>query len=144
MEVVLDYTPDALHLSVKDDGSGFARDENGKGGHYGLIGMKERASHIGADFDLASVGQVGDARLLLMAALLITDDYFDATAQLESRAKQLGDLTGARDTMSAKLGSTESKAAAALEAAAKRMGLSLSAWLRLVALKAEREQRANG
>ena len=31
-----------------------------------------------------------------------------------------------------------------LEAAAKRMGLSLSAWLRLVALKAEREQRDNG
>jgi antitoxin component of RelBE/YafQ-DinJ toxin-antitoxin module len=31
-----------------------------------------------------------------------------------------------------------------LEAAAKRMGLSLSAWLRLVALKAEREQRGNG
>lgn len=31
-----------------------------------------------------------------------------------------------------------------LEEAARRMGLSLSAWLRLVALKAEREQRAGG
>ena len=54
VEVALDCTSDAVHLSVKDDGSGFAREENGKGGHYGLIGMKERASHIGADFDLAS------------------------------------------------------------------------------------------
>lgn len=53
VEVALDFTPKALHLSVKDDGSGFA-DGNGKSGHYGLIGMKERASHIGAELELAS------------------------------------------------------------------------------------------
>jgi signal transduction histidine kinase/ligand-binding sensor domain-containing protein len=53
VEVILGFTPKALHLSVKDDGAGFA-DKNGKSGHYGLIGMKERASHIGADLDLAS------------------------------------------------------------------------------------------
>jgi len=39
---------------VKDDGSGFAENGNGASGHYGLIGMKERASHIGASLDLAS------------------------------------------------------------------------------------------
>jgi signal transduction histidine kinase len=57
VEVALDYSQRAVHLSVKDDGSGFASAENGHGrtGHYGLIGMKERASHIGAEFDLASV-----------------------------------------------------------------------------------------
>jgi len=56
VEVALDYSQRAVHLSVKDDGSGFASAENGHGrtGHYGLIGMKERASHIGAEFDLAS------------------------------------------------------------------------------------------
>ncbi len=56
VEVALDYDARTVHLSVKDDGSGFAREENGHGrtGHYGLIGMKERASHIGAEFDLAS------------------------------------------------------------------------------------------
>lgn len=53
VEVILDFTPKELHLSVKDDGAGFA-DSNGKSGHYGLIGMKERASHIGADLELAS------------------------------------------------------------------------------------------
>lgn len=31
-----------------------------------------------------------------------------------------------------------------LEEAARKMGLSLSAWIRLVALKAEREQRGSG
>ena len=31
-----------------------------------------------------------------------------------------------------------------LEEAAKRMGLSLSAWIRMVTLKAERDQRASG
>jgi len=55
IEVVLEYTPDTLALSVKDDGSGFSR-ENGnvRPGHYGLIGMKERAAQIGAELVLVS------------------------------------------------------------------------------------------
>jgi signal transduction histidine kinase len=54
LQVTLDSTPQHLRLSVKDDGSGF--DEHGSPplGHYGLIGMKERAAQIGADFHLAS------------------------------------------------------------------------------------------
>ena len=43
---------------------------------------------------MESVGQVGDARLLLMAALLLADECFDANAQLEAKGKQLGDLEG--------------------------------------------------
>ncbi len=54
VEVALNYSPKALRLEVKDDGSGFSENGNGKAGHYGLIGMKERASHIGASLDLAS------------------------------------------------------------------------------------------
>jgi ligand-binding sensor domain-containing protein/signal transduction histidine kinase len=55
IEVVLQTTPDMLQLSVKDDGSGFSR-ENGnvRPGHYGLIGMKERAAQIGAEFNMVS------------------------------------------------------------------------------------------
>jgi signal transduction histidine kinase/sugar lactone lactonase YvrE len=54
VQVTLDSTPQYLRLSVKDDGTGF--DEKGPPplGHYGLIGMKERAAHIGANFHLAS------------------------------------------------------------------------------------------
>jgi signal transduction histidine kinase/ligand-binding sensor domain-containing protein len=54
VEVALDYSQRAVHLSVKDDGAGFAENGHGRAGHYGLIGMKERASHIGAEFDLAT------------------------------------------------------------------------------------------
>jgi signal transduction histidine kinase len=55
IEVALEAKPDALLLSVADDGSGFSQ-ENGYGrtGHYGLIGMRERAAQIGADLELES------------------------------------------------------------------------------------------
>jgi signal transduction histidine kinase len=54
VEVALDYSPKALHLFVRDDGSGFPENGHAKNGHYGLIGMKERASHIGAELELAT------------------------------------------------------------------------------------------
>jgi signal transduction histidine kinase len=55
IEVMLQSTADSLQLSIKDDGAGFSR-ENGnlRPGHYGLIGMKERAAQIGAELNLAS------------------------------------------------------------------------------------------
>ncbi len=55
IEVVLEHTPEGLRISVKDDGAGFSR-ENGnvRPGHYGLIGMRERAAQIGAELDVAS------------------------------------------------------------------------------------------
>ncbi|HEY1755615.1 MAG TPA: two-component regulator propeller domain-containing protein [Bryobacteraceae bacterium] len=48
--------PTAIFLSVADDGGGCAPSENGhlKPGHYGLIGMKERAAQIGAKFSFES------------------------------------------------------------------------------------------
>ena len=62
IEIVLESYPDALNLRVKDDGLGFTRDGNGGSaggpggtlGHYGLIGMKERAAQIGAEIELSS------------------------------------------------------------------------------------------
>jgi signal transduction histidine kinase len=55
IEVTLGYMADALRLAVRDDGAGFSR-ENGnvRPGHYGLIGMRERAAQIGAELDVAS------------------------------------------------------------------------------------------
>ena len=55
IEIALSRTAEMLQLSVKDDGSGFSRENGNAGpGHYGLIGMKERAAQIGAELDLAS------------------------------------------------------------------------------------------
>ena len=56
IEVTLKYSPEAIRLVVSDDGAGFEPDDHGhlKPGHYGLIGMKERAAQIGADFDFDS------------------------------------------------------------------------------------------
>lgn len=56
IEVALDSSHGEVHLEVKDDGSGFIRKENGytSEGHYGLVGMKERAAQIGAKLDVRS------------------------------------------------------------------------------------------
>jgi cell division protein ZapA len=90
-------------------------------------GEEEHLRILGAHVDskvrhlLESVGQVGESRLMLMAALLIADDYLDAEAQLEKRMKQVGDLSGTRDQMSSRLADAEGIAVAALETAAKRV-----------------------
>ena len=52
--VTLACSADDLCLSVRDDGQGIGRARNGKAGHYGIIGMKERAREIGGELDLES------------------------------------------------------------------------------------------
>ena len=53
IEVALESAPDALSLKVHDDGSGLGDDGAMlRPGHYGIIGMKERATQIGADLKL--------------------------------------------------------------------------------------------
>jgi signal transduction histidine kinase len=73
IEVALESTADALRLTVKDDGSGFSR-ENGnvRPGHYGLIGMKERAAQIGAELNLSSEPGKGTTVSVLLPAKVPT------------------------------------------------------------------------
>jgi signal transduction histidine kinase/ligand-binding sensor domain-containing protein len=56
IEVVLRSAPGSVRLSVKDDGSGLPAGNGGYSllGHYGLVGMKERAKQIGAELKLES------------------------------------------------------------------------------------------
>src|SRR5579863_1635622 len=56
IEIVLSCSGPDLRLSIRDDGHGMPQGANagGRDGHYGLVGMKERASQIGAEFDLVS------------------------------------------------------------------------------------------
>jgi NarL family two-component system sensor histidine kinase YdfH len=45
---------DLLEMEIKDDGAGFETNQIGKSGHYGLIGMRERARLAGGALDVFS------------------------------------------------------------------------------------------
>ena len=56
------YHRKGLRLSVKDDGVGLdaaVQSEGGREGHFGLIGMRERADKIRAEFRLLSRAGAG-------------------------------------------------------------------------------------
>ncbi len=62
IEVAMSCTPQQLTISIEDDGSGFDMDqylEHVQPGHYGLIGMRERATQVGADISWRSVPRQG-------------------------------------------------------------------------------------
>jgi cell division protein ZapA len=70
----------------------------------------------------ANVGQVGDARLLLMASLLLADELSEATAKLAAREKEIAELrTRVADDERGDKANAEERAADALEAAAARI-----------------------
>src|SRR5580693_8411214 len=70
---------------------------------------------------LGSVGQVGDTRLLLMAALLIADEHHAAMTSLDASQKAASDLNIARGVLENRVMEAESRAADALELAAKQV-----------------------
>ena len=85
--------------------------------------LRGLAAHVDAKARevLGSVGQVGDARLLLMAALLIADERHDAVAKLDSTSREVDAGTAAREALHLRADESESLAADALEAAARRL-----------------------
>lgn len=68
-----------------------------------------------------SLGQIGDTRLLLMAAVLTLDEQLAATQRLEAQAKALVDLSQANEAMKAQLAESEQAAVEAVEAATKHV-----------------------
>ena len=85
--------------------------------------LRELAAHVDAKVKelLGSVGQAGEQRLLLMAALLIADEQHDASTQLHLRTQELGTLSGSHEEVSGRLAKSEGAAADVFEAAAKRL-----------------------
>ncbi len=66
---------------------------------------------------LSSVGQVGDARLLLMAALLMADEHHAAMSRLDASARAVGDIDVARGALETRVLEAQGAAADALELA---------------------------
>jgi cell division protein ZapA len=85
--------------------------------------LKELAAHVDGKVKelIGPVGQVGDQKLLLMAAVLITDEFFEARARLDGHAKKVGELSNAQAELGARANESEAGAAAALEEAAARL-----------------------
>jgi signal transduction histidine kinase/ligand-binding sensor domain-containing protein len=61
IEIKLERTGKTLNLTVSDDGCGFQVDDAfaSMGGHFGLIGIRERAERIGGEFRLESRPDAG-------------------------------------------------------------------------------------
>jgi signal transduction histidine kinase len=58
VETRLTYEPSAVRLDVRDDGPGLSRDDvdaAATGGHWGVVGMRERAHRVGGTLDLKSM-----------------------------------------------------------------------------------------
>jgi cell division protein ZapA len=70
---------------------------------------------------LASVGQVGDQRLILMSALLLADELHAARTQLDAARKDLATERSAREEASGRMEQSEALAADVLENAVKRI-----------------------
>jgi len=85
--------------------------------------LKELAGHVDAKVRelTGTVGQVGDQKLMLMAAVLITDELLEARARLEGHAKKVAELSDAHAELSGRAGQSEEQVALTLEDAAKRI-----------------------
>jgi signal transduction histidine kinase len=58
IEVSLQMLPDALRITVMDDGAGFVPGDPAAD-HFGMVGMRERANEIGAELHLSSEPEKG-------------------------------------------------------------------------------------
>lgn len=78
--------------------------------------LRKLAEHVDERMQqlAGSVGQVGEARLLIMASLLITDELYDAYRQIDV-------LDGDSNNGAADNGALEAEVAAALESGAERI-----------------------
>jgi signal transduction histidine kinase len=59
IEVELRYEADAFRLRVSDDGLGFDVERPARAGHFGLVGMRERAAMMGATIEVKSAMDEG-------------------------------------------------------------------------------------
>ena len=59
VSIQLHYAPSSVCLTVADDGTGFAPDQPGRAGHFGIQDMRERALSMGSALNLQSIPNRG-------------------------------------------------------------------------------------
>jgi signal transduction histidine kinase len=59
VEVHVEYGNGILKLSIRDNGKGFDVNSDSPRGHFGLIGLRERAAQLGADLGIQSASGQG-------------------------------------------------------------------------------------
>jgi signal transduction histidine kinase len=64
--VICDYGPRELRVGVRDDGQGFDPSQATPVGHWGLIGMRERAASIEARLTVTSAPGAGTEVVLIL------------------------------------------------------------------------------
>ncbi|WP_235914467.1 sensor histidine kinase [Rugamonas rivuli] len=70
--VELEYGAEQLTLLVRDNGQGIAADtlaQGGRSGHWGLVGMRERAARVGATVEVGNHGEGGAFVRLTLPAM---------------------------------------------------------------------------
>ena len=66
---MLEAREDGVHLGITDDGRGVLEEREG---HYGLVGMRERAAMIGAKLDVQTAADYGTVVILELPRCPIT------------------------------------------------------------------------
>jgi len=77
VEVILERRADCVLLIVEDDGIGFDVAERANGAGFGLIGMQERATLIGATLEIESAPDQGTTILVRIAAPVRANQVVD-------------------------------------------------------------------
>ena len=85
-----------------------------------LLGL---AAHVNSHVEkiMEEVGQVGDTRLLLMAAITIADEVNDAHRRIAALETEVQKMKSARDTAATQYEESQEETARALNAAAQRV-----------------------
>ncbi len=95
VEVDIEYSRDEFTVRVRDDGCGIAPHivEDGRSGHFGLSGMRERAERTGALLRLCSrVGAGTEVEIHMPAKTAFPDASPDGGSRWWRRARELYDF----------------------------------------------------
>ncbi len=86
IDITVDYLPDSITVTLRDDGSGFIPGEVGgpQQGHFGLTGMKERAAKLGGRINIVSRPGLGTEISITTPSHLLGYDAEAATETFHS------------------------------------------------------------